>query len=502
MKDRFRTFLDSIRDYIFVLQADKTVFANISALKLLNIRNPNNLDEIDFFCLFPSEESERIKYNLHHSDKNWEFIEDRLTINKDPSTKISVACKISRLTYQNQEYFVFQLIDISNIPINLIKPKETIYKNRELIKTNSLKNISAGISHNFNNALASMSLAIETLRLFTDRTPKANELLDKIINISHKMSKWTNQLLCYAKGGKYIIKLCNINESIVSSLEQLNDSTPNWVIISHELSDDLNLIKADPAQMEEIFIEIIQNSVESIKDTGRIEILTRNLPKNSQLNRKTKKFINRPCVYASISDTGCGMNQDVIEQVFEPFFSTKFQGRGLGLSAVWGIIENHEGEIIVESFPGKGTKFEIFLALPEEAESQTEQKKEHPKKIEEKKVVVISEDENNRFIIKTLLENYGYTVYSFSRQEELYFSLKSSIDLKLIYLDQSSFRKEEFEKIYPLLSSKPDTKILISLNYSNKEIAEKVSGQKNIKIIYRPFKYEEIVDVLRTLLKM
>jgi two-component system, cell cycle sensor histidine kinase and response regulator CckA len=501
MKEKYKLYLDSIRDPIFVVQSDKLVFANQPALKMLNIKNLSNLNEIDFYKIFPVEESERLKYNIHRSNR-WEYLEETFHIIKDQNTKIPVFCKITKLPQANEESYFFHLIDTSNLPLDLPKPKEITYKNRELLKTNSLKNIAAGISHNFNNALAGMSLAIETLRLFTDRTPKANELLDKIILVSHRMSRWTNQLLCYAKGGKYIIKLCNINESIISSLEQMKDTIPNWVTITHNLAEDISLIKADPAQMEEIFNEIILNSIESLKEGGRIEIITQNVLKNSSLNRKSQKFINRPCILTSISDNGCGMNSDVLIQIFEPFFSTKFQGRGLGLSAVWGIIENHDGEILVESHYGKGTKFDILLPLPEETEVQIETGKDMFRKTEEKRTVVISEDENNRFILKALFENYGYMVYSFSKLEELFFTLKSSVDIKLIYLDQSSFQKEEFEKIYPLLISKPETKILISLNYNNKDIEEKIGDNKNIRIIYRPFKYEEIVDVLRTLLNL
>lgn len=156
----------------------------------------------------------------------------------------------------------------------------------------------------------------------------------------------------------------------------------------------------------------------------------------------------------------------------------------------------------MESLPVKGTKFEIFFPLPEETKDSIEIKRDSQKKTEEKKIIVISDDENNRFIIKALMENFGYEVYGFSKLEELFFAMKSSIDIKLLYLDQSSFKKEEFEKIYPILVSKPETKILLSINYNNKEIIEKVSYNENIKIIYKPFKYDEVVNILRKLLNI
>ena len=128
--------------------------------------------------------------------------------------------------------------------------------------------------------------------------------------------------------------------------------------VEYDAGPDLWIIEADPAQMSEVVLTLLTNAVEAIKGSGRIAITTGNRVVGEG---QIADLRPGPYVCLSVQDTGHGMSQEVQARIFEPFFTTKFQGRGMGLAAVYGIVENHGGHIAVQSKEGHGATFEVYL---------------------------------------------------------------------------------------------------------------------------------------------
>ena len=485
MKNLFRQYLDNLKDAVIVVQAEKVLYINKMGKYLFGVSDEIALDRLLLF--FDSESRERIHSVLNPVANKKESGEFEVSFTNQPKKSSSGFCKISKIFIDKKVAYIFNIIII---------PSGYHLKTQDDLKikgeVTSIKNIAGGIAHNFNNALASMSLAIETLKYFIDKTPKAVDLLDKILRLSLKMAKWTNQLLSYARLGKYVTREVNPNELIQNAIEEINETLPEGIVIVQKLQKNIFPIKGDPTQIKKAFMEIIQNGVEAISEKGRVIILSQSLTDNR--HDKTEKYKERPCVKITIQDNGCGMDKEIMARIFEPFFSTKFQGRGLGLPAAYGVIENHNGEIFVESELDKGSKFDIYFPVPEELQ-QTDSKSESAQQ-EDSYVLVIDNDENIQFIIKSILESYGYKILQARSLVEALSLSKSERQFKLIFFNSTTVSKEELLIFSYVKSNQPEAATLVLMNYGDTETKSALSGLNITRIVHQPFDQNELVEVI------
>ena len=436
---------------------------------------------------FEEESREKIQ-NLFNPNLSKNEVKDfEVYFNTQLNKSIHGFCKISKIFNDKQVAYIFNLVII---------PSAYKLRHQDDIKiqgeVSNIKNIAGGIAHNFNNALASMSLAIETLKFFIDKTPKAIDLLDKILRLSLKMAKWTNQLLSYARLGKYVTKEININVLIQNAIEEVTETLPKGIEIVPNLHKNILPIKGDPTQIKKAIIEIIQNGVEAISEKGRVLVISQNL--TNETSQKNEKYRIRPCVKLTVQDNGCGMDKEIMSRIFEPFFSTKFQGRGLGLPAAYGVIENHFGEIFVESALGNGTKLDVYFPVPDEL--KTEKEIDENRYQTDSYVLVIDSDENMQFIIKSILESYGYQIVQARNLVEALSLSKTIKKYSLIFFNSTTVSKEELLIFSYVQSNQPDSRTLVLMNYGDTDTKSALSGLNITKIVHQPFDQNELVEVI------
>ncbi len=485
MKNLFRQYLDNLKDAVIVLQSEKLIYINKMGKYLFGITDEIGLDK--FISFFDEESSEKISTVLNPSRAGSDLNDFEVYFNTPLNKPIQAFCKVSKIFIDKKVAFIINLIVIPSA--YKLKHKDDIKIKGEV---SNIKNIAGGIAHNFNNALASMSLAVETLKYFIDKSPKAVDLLDKILRLSLKMAKWTNQLLSYARLGKYVTKEIDINEMIQNAIEEVNETIPDGVEIVQKPTKNVLPIKGDPTQIKKALIEIIQNGVESITEKGRVLVISSSL-KNESAGGKDK-FRIRPCVKISIQDNGCGMDKEIMTRIFEPFFSTKFQGRGLGLPAAYGVIENHFGEIFVESTLGKGSKFDLYFPVPEELQKSDLVGEQAIKK--DSFVLIIDKDEDMQFIIKSILESYGYQIVQARSLVEALSLSKTDKKYELIFFNSTTVSKEELLIFSYVQSNQPDSRTLVLMNYGDTDTKSALSGLNITRIVHQPFDQNELVEVI------
>jgi signal transduction histidine kinase len=188
--------------------------------------------------------------------------------------------------------------------------------------------------------------------------PDALSLLETISQSAQQAGELAQQMLAFARGGKYQPRVMSPNDAIRGVLYAQESLLPARVTVTVDTAPDLWNIEADAAQISQVLLNVLTNAVEAIEDEGHITIITRNVVVEVRLDEETGPG---PYVCLVVQDTGHGMSAEVQAKIFEPFFSTKFQGRGLGLAAVYGIVRNHGGHIGVDSQAGRGTTVEIHL---------------------------------------------------------------------------------------------------------------------------------------------
>jgi PAS domain S-box-containing protein len=243
-------------------------------------------------------------------------------------------------------------------------------------KMEAIVTLAGGIAHAFNNALFGLTGNIELLQLSQRDDKTVKKYADAMLASTQRMVKLTNHLLAYARGGKYHPETICLREIIEDTLPILMSSIDPCIHIETEFEGDISKVEADRTQMQLVLSALLANASEAITGEGRIRIHVRNELIDVALAESHQGFKAGCYVCLKIEDTGQGMDAETMDRLFDPFFTTKLTGRGLGLSATYGIVKNHNGWIFVDSEPGSGSVVRIYLPIVEE---QIEEAKEKEK---------------------------------------------------------------------------------------------------------------------------
>jgi PAS domain S-box-containing protein len=239
-------------------------------------------------------------------------------------------------------------------------------KMRETQKLESLGVLAGGIAHDFNNLLSVVLGNASLARLEAAETPANAARLDSIITAANRAAELCRQLLAYAGKGSYSIVRLNLNDLITETTRLLELSISKQAKLEFALAPNLPAIEADASQLRQIVMNLVINASEALGDrlAGVISLGTSvvRLPLVGATGPEAE-LAPGEYVCMEITDTGCGMPPEVLARIFDPFFSTKFTGRGLGLAAVVGIVRTHNGSLRVFSTPGKGSTFRIYLPV-------------------------------------------------------------------------------------------------------------------------------------------
>jgi PAS domain S-box-containing protein len=230
-------------------------------------------------------------------------------------------------------------------------------------KMEAIVTLAGGIAHEFNNALFGLTGNIELLQLSLRADETVKKYADAMLASSQRMIKLTNHLLAYARGGKYHPETIYLSEIIEDTLPILMSSIDPCISIETEFEGDMAKVEGDRTQMQLVLSALLANASEAITGEGRIRIHVRNEVIDAPLAKSDQGFKAGRYVCLTIEDDGQGMEAETMDRLFDPFFTTKLTGRGLGMSATYGIVKNHNGWIFVDSEPGSGTVVRIYLPV-------------------------------------------------------------------------------------------------------------------------------------------
>lgn len=236
---------------------------------------------------------------------------------------------------------------------------------QETQRLEAIATLAGGIAHEFNNALQGIMGNLDILKERFGENIGVKEYAENMEAQMLRLAKLTRQLLAFAKGGKYRTKKMAVNNLVSETLELIQHSITPDIQIVPSLQNVMHEIEVDPVQMKMVISAVVLNAVEAIEGSGRITIQTQDFEIAGESGHAHDSHVTDCYICIAVEDTGKGMDETVRKRMFDPFFTTKFQGRGLGMAAAHGIVENHGGWIEVESQPGKGTLVKIYLPAAE-----------------------------------------------------------------------------------------------------------------------------------------
>ena len=296
--------------------------------------------------------------------------------------------------------------------------------------------------------------------------------------------------------------MLNLNATIMNLLKMLKRLIGEDVPIDTELASDLWNIQGDEGNIEQVIMNLTINARDAMPQGGKITVKTENVHIDEEYCKKVIDSRPGAFICLSITDTGTGMDAETLKHIFEPFFTTKEKGKGtgLGLSVVYGIVKQHDGWITVESRPGQGTTFKIYLhssyvkIAPQEAPEKVRMEKYKGKG--ERILLVEDQDEVRELAIEVLKGN-GYTVFpagNARKARELFAQEKGDFDLvfsDIVLPDVSGIRLVEE------LSSSRKLRVLFSSGYTDDKAGFSVIKEKNYRFLQKPYTVQSLLMTIR-----
>lgn len=409
----------------------------------------------------------------------WETLVDKVFETGKPATSTLHAKDLEGIKHifdtrvfpeLDNEGHVESVVSISREITERIRHEEEMLK---LEKLQSLGLLAGGIAHDFNNTLTMLFGNIFLAKSEVAEGSPAHGYLLKVEEAYDRTARLTNQLLTFAKGGSPIkkrIPLKSFINDVVSFDLSLRGSNIRPVV---DVAPDLMDIFADQAQLEQVFTNLILNAVQSMPDGGELKITAANASIHSRPDDESQESR----VLITLADEGVGIPDNVISRIFDPYFSTKTSGSGLGLATVYSIINRHQGKIEVQSVPGKGTVFSILLPVDKEALSEfNEARNSQPKPVNMDPVkggrILFMDDEKMICdLAVNILKRVGYSVEVVNEGRQAIEKYRQSLD------DNSHFDCVIMDLTIPggmggreaigeILKLDPDASVIVSSGYS------------------------------------
>ncbi len=371
-------------------------------------------------------------------------------------------------------------------------------------KTESLGILAGGVAHDFNNLLVAMlgqtSLAQVKLR---DESP-ARPHIQKAVKAAERAADLTRQMLAYSGRGHFETRHINLNHLIAENLHLFQASIPKNVQLQSNLADALPLVEADPGQMQQVLMNMILNGAQAIEERpGRVTVTTGVEVLGARDGRYTQytgdELAPGHYVALQIHDNGQGMDAVTLSKIFDPFFSMKETGHGLGLAAVLGIMRGHRGGVLVSSEPGQGSTFKLLFpasaaaaALPTAVNATSESETAVG-------LVLVIDDELpvREAVIDILdLENIGViTAAGGVEGIALYRERMAEIDLVLLDLSMPGMNGEEtFRKLRQI---DPHVRVILSSGYNQIEATRQFTGKGLAAFVQKPYTVATLVAAVK-----
>ena len=377
-------------------------------------------------------------------------------------------------------------------------------------KMESLGVLAGGIAHDFNNL---MMAVLGNTEMLIDELQESSPLLKTLHQIEYaakRAAELANQMLAYSGRGRFALDRIDIRKFAQDTVSTIEQTFSKDILLNFHITTRSVLVEADTNQLRQIIMNLIMNASEAIgEQPGGISIAI----ESKECSRTyldsgvgDKGLPHGRYVSLEISDTGCGMDATTMIKAFDPFFSTKFPGRGLGLSAVLGIVRGHRGTIVVSSEPGVGTRFEVLLPeLFEHTFTKKEQQKMLPCSSTDKmKVLVVDDEDIVREMVSKVLTRAGYIPISANGGRQalaLYKEWQSEI--ALVLLDFTMPEMDGGETFHAIRTISPHVPVLFSSGFDERDMSDllKRCGADNASgFIQKPYRFTTMVAKIKEII--
>jgi two-component system cell cycle sensor histidine kinase/response regulator CckA len=371
---------------------------------------------------------------------------------------------------------------------------------RQAQKMEAIGTLAGGIAHDFNNILAGIMGYAELLKLENSDQSSITDRLNEILKATRRAKDMVRQILAFSRKDKQARIPIQVSPIVKEALKMLRNALPSTIEISQYIDNGIGIVEADATQIHQVLMNLSTNAAHAMREKGGIlDISLTNVEVNADEAARHPDLRQGPYVRLNVSDTGKGMSNEVMERIFEPYFTTKEKGvgTGLGLAVTHGIVKNHGGAITLESKPGKGSTFNVYIPrIEKEVTPKTEATEVLPGGSE--RILFVDDEQVLVNIGKEMLERLGYEVTartSSIEALELFRVKPDQFDLVITDMTMPNMTGEKLAK--EIMGIRADIPIILCTGYSEhigRESAEKMGIRG---FVMKPFSMNELANVIR-----
>jgi len=514
-EERYRLVSEIGSDYVYSLRVDPG-----GGLTCEWITDP--FGRITGFT--PAEINLRGWRSLYHADdlelsrRHYET----LLAGQPDSIEIRIVTKENRVRWIRMRDRPIQGTSVEQSPVGKIYGAAqdiTVQKRLEeqLLQTGKMEAIgqlAGGVAHDFNSLLTVICGFGDLLRKQPELETTSREYVEEVLEAAERAAEMTRQLLAFGRGQVLQFRNVNLN-TIVAGMERLlGRLIGEDVELRTVRNADPGLVRADPGQIEQVVMNLAVNARDAMTKGGCLTIETANvdLDQNRLDQSQADRFAMAqpgPYVMLAVSDNGSGMDKETAARAFEPFFSTKDPGKGtgLGLAMVYGIVKQSGGDIQIDSEPGRGSTFRIYLPRLEDGE---EDAVEPPpfflrKRLGSETILVLEDENALRALVRQVLVRNGYTVLDTGdAAEAVRICGEYEGNIALLVTDVILPQMTGPEAAAQALEFRPEMKVLYTSGYTANALIHRGAGQQEAVFFAKPFtpdalarKVREVLDTLR-----
>lgn len=398
--------------------------------------------------------------------------------------------------YDDKKMTFGKLLILTDITNEVLMHKERIELEDQLRhadKMRAIGQLAGGVAHDFNNQLAGIIGCADIIHDETKESDFLHNITHDIMSAAKRAGSLTDQLLAFARKGKYLSKELDLHKVINDTVSFLNRSIDKKIVLKTELEASNSFVTGDPYQLHNALLNIALNSRDAIDE------------KSGFIKFKTSNSNDGNWIILEISDNGCGIPSSIKNKIFEPFFTTKDigKGTGMGLAAVYGIVINHNGKISFDSSKAKGTKFSVELntittnlQISQKNDTVCTSKNNIPENMKQK-ILVIDDEQIVCKSTQIILETIGYQVNSFTSPiKALDFFKQNKNNIDIVILDIIMPKIDGYEMFYTMKKLSKSVKVILSSGYSLDEKTQALLDNGANSFIQKPFDKSEILKHL------
>ncbi|MEM6795921.1 MAG: PAS domain S-box protein, partial [Acidobacteriota bacterium] len=507
-EERLRRISEAAHDTIFMVDhRGRTTYMNDAAERLLGYTRDDLLGKALLIKVVPKRYRRRLSRSFRDGMEKGlglgvgttgEFV-----IQHRDGTELPVEISSSAVKFQGRWHLVGVARDIRLRKSQEEERRRLEEQLQEAQRLESLGILSGGIAHDFNNLLTAVLGHVGLMEAMADEDFPFFDSVQEIRGAVQRMGDLTQQMLAYSGRGHFVVEQISLADQIRDMSELLHSSVSKRAHLDFRFEPDLPRIMADAGQIQQVVMNLITNASDALGDQdGTVTVSAYSADVDRRWIdrcRPSNELLPGRYVVLEVQDTGAGMAAETRARMFEPFFSTRFTGRGLGLAAVLGIVRGHKGAIDVESASGCGTTVRILMSPAESpGASDAAEAAARNGKNPGGSILVVDDEPAVRFLARMVLEEYGFKVITAEDgldAVETFRRLGDSIDLVLLDLTMPNMDGEQ--ALAAIQQERPDVRVLLSSGYSRDETMTRFAGRGVTGFVPKPYEVEALVDEVR-----